>query len=216
MIRRIYYFSLYILTSTAAIMTFYLVNQDKAFAVSFFKEGGPIEQITPVLFLIASLLAGISFIKHQVNLRFVFTLAMALATMRELDWHKAWTTDSVLKSRFYLNDITPLYEKIIGGGVILLLLYIAVSLAWKVKPWLQNLLQGQLLSWSIFFALSSMVGAKMLDSMVRLFPFTADIKTDNAVMLIGIEETMELVSASLFIFTALLLLRMKIIPPIHS
>ena len=190
-------------------MTFYFVNQDKGFAASFFEESGPIEQVTPVLFFIASLIAGGAFMKYRVNLRFVFMFAMALAAMRELDWHKAWTTDSVLKSRFYSSDITPLYEKIIGGGVILLLLYIALSLAWKVKPWVKNLLQGDLISWSVFFALSSMVGAKMLDSMARLFPFTAQIKKDNAIMFLGVEETMELVSASLFIITALILLKVK-------
>ena len=68
-------------------------------------------------------MAGLAFIKHRVNLRFVLALGMSLAAMRELDWHKAWTTDSVLKSRFYLSDVTPIYEKVIGGGVILLLLY---------------------------------------------------------------------------------------------
>ena len=207
MFQRIYYFSLYIITCTAGVIAFVIANQDKNFAATFFSESGPVEQLTAGLFAVASLLAAVSFIKHKTNLRFVFMMSMALAAMRELDWHKAWTTDSILKSRFYLSDAIPVHEKVIGGVVIALLLYIAVSLALKLKVWIQSLLKADLLSWSVFFALSTMVVAKMIDSMARLLPFAAEFKEQHSAMFLGVEESLEMVSASLFVFMALALLR---------
>jgi hypothetical protein len=40
---------------------------------------------------------------------------------RELDWHRRFTTDSVLKSRYYLKVHAPLLEKLLAGTVVLAL-----------------------------------------------------------------------------------------------
>ena len=190
---------------TIAIFAFFYFEEGKSHP--FFIEGGWIEQVTVLLFCTSSLIAGFVFLKTKFYNSFLLSAFMAMAAMRELDWHKTWTSDSILKSRFYLSDATPITEKIIGAAVIIFLAYLVVKLLMRTKNWLYGLKNGSLSALTLFFALGSLVSAKFLDSFSRLLPSLAEFKSKNTVVFTGIEETTEMISAGFFVMLAVLLWR---------
>ncbi len=61
----------------------------------------------------------------------VVVLAMAA---RELDLHRRFTTDSMLKSRYYLKVQAPLIEKLIAGAVVLALTAVVLYMLVRYLP----------------------------------------------------------------------------------
>ncbi|HEX7054802.1 MAG TPA: hypothetical protein VF211_12825 [Burkholderiales bacterium] len=59
---------------------------------------------------------------------------------RELDWHRRFTTDSFLKSRYFLKVQAPLAEKLIAGAVVLALTALVLYLVVRYwRPFLRAL-----------------------------------------------------------------------------
>ena len=62
-----------------------------------------------------------------------FALLGVLLAAREADWHKAFTTDSLLKTGYYRDMAAPLQEKVLAGlaaaVLIVLLVYVGVFVA---------------------------------------------------------------------------------------
>jgi len=158
-------------------------------------EHGLVESLAALFFGVAALLA----LLIRTRTYNVFSFLMLMASLRELDLHKYWTVDSILKTRFYLNESTPLVEKMIGGAVVILLLLSAIYLFKRIPIFVKNLWGLQVQSLAVFFALACLVVAKKIDSMARLFPFLADFHAQNNAFLITIEEGLELAAALLFI-----------------
>ena len=172
-------------------------------------EEGIFERLTAITFGVVAVLAMIIFLKKRYNLWAYFSLLMALACMRELDLHKEWTTDSILKSNFYESPNAPLIEKIIGGAVILLLLFLAFQLIKRVPYWIESLWQFKATAWAVLFGLGSLTVAKCMDSMARWFPFLADFKTENGAFLGVMEEGLEMAGALFFLSIFLMALKRR-------
>lgn len=64
---------------------------------------------------------------------------LLLAGARELDWHKAFTTDSVLKTNYYLETVAPLGEKLLAAGFVVL---VAIMVAYYLRAYLPDLWRG--------------------------------------------------------------------------
>jgi hypothetical protein len=94
-----------------------------------FSEVGPFEEISIVLWLGASL-AVLTCARPLTSRSVVFALLFAAFAAREASWHKAFTTDSLLKISYYLKSPAPLTEKILAGIVaalfIAMLIYTAI------------------------------------------------------------------------------------------
>jgi hypothetical protein len=174
---------------------------------SLSQEGQFLEWGSALAFAGASLLAFIAFIRKTDSLRLYFSLAMAFAAMRELDWHKAFTSDSILKSNFYESSTTPLAEKIIGGFIILTLIFLLYQFIKRIPLLIKLVWNFYMQAWVIASALGLLVTAKLIDSMARWLPFLADFKTDNGAYLGLVEETLELTAASLFLLLAIRLVQ---------
>ena len=172
-------------------------------------EEGLFERVTAITFGIVAVLAMIVFFKKRYNLWAYFSMLMALACMRELDLHKEWTTDSILKSNFYESAAVPLMEKIIGGAVILLLLFLAFQLIKRVPYWIESLWQFKATAWAIGFGLGAVTVAKCMDSMARWFPFLADFKDENSAFLGVMEEGLEMGGALFFLSICLMALKKR-------
>lgn len=123
---------------------------------------------------------------------------MALASMREMDLHKEWTTDSILKSRFYLDSNTPDIEKLIGGLVILFLVYAVWQLIKRVPQFVASIWCFVPTAWAIGMGLGLLVVAKGIDSMKRILPFMVEFHTENRAFLGVIEESFEMTGALFF------------------
>ncbi len=165
-------------------------------------ENQLIEDGTALAFGIAAGLAFFVFLKRKTKIWVYFSSLMALAAAREMDLHKEWTSDSILKSNFYLKEGAGIGERIIGFLVILLLLFLAYQMIRRVPEWIASLWKFQSTAWAIGMGLGALTVAKCLDSMVRWFPFIADFKINNGSFLGLMEESLEMVGAAFFISVA--------------
>ena len=167
-------------------------------------EGSTLETAAVVFYLIAALMGlGIVWKKRfSSRLWAVFTFAMFAAMGREMDLHKAFTDDSVLKSNFYADAAVPLVQKIGGMIFVLLLLFCAIYLIYTVfKRW-RELWLTNTTAWLALCATGALVVGKTCDSWSRLFPFWQDLHHDYGVMFRLTEESFETAGAFLFMVCA--------------
>lgn len=132
-----------------------------------FTEGAWIEVSTATILLTSALLIAVWRPYPQTWLWPACLLTMGL---RELDLHKAFTSSSIFKSRFYLGD-APTHEKLAGLVVIGLLIYLLYCCAKRVPDILHQLRQGSLIVWLAVNALLLMGLGRAIDSMSRILPW---------------------------------------------
>ena len=112
-----------IAVSAVAVLSAYPFSAERLAALT--RESGWIEVATAILYFVAvaALLASWRWDgRFMVHSAFIVSLLGA----RELEAHKAFTTDSVLGTRFYFRDHVELPEKLIAGAVMLVLLVIVL------------------------------------------------------------------------------------------
>lgn len=167
-------------------------------------EGGSIENATALLFGIVAILTLCIAWRERRGIWWLFAFFMVTATCRELDLHKAFTQDSVLKLKFYTRSDAPMVEKIGGGIFVLILVGAIIRLLMHVKQWILDLIKLKPMQMAALLGIGIMGVAKTLDAMVRLFPFLLDFHAQNRAALGLIEETFELTSAAMFLCVCLL------------
>jgi len=184
---------------------FYVLSPDSLEWV--LSEAGPFEIGSALLFFITAILGFYLFTKIKTKLSFSFGALMMIAGMRELDWHKKWTSDSILKSRFYLSEETPVIEKIFGIIFILTLTGTVVIVLKHIPKWISLLKQNDVISWGIFYAFGIMAFAKVIDGSDRLFSSLITKTENNYFQFSAVEEGLEFISASCFVLIAGLLIK---------
>lgn len=120
---------------------------------------------------------------------------LLLMTLRELDFDKAFTTSGVLQLRLY-SGAAPLWEKLVGAGFMILILWCGLRLAVLNLPrWFRGL-AGDMTSWLVGAAGLLLVVSKSLDGIDRkLAPFGVSFSRDFVVHAGRLEELMEMVMA---------------------
>ena len=172
-------------------------------------EGGAIETTTEITFALVALLAFVLLFKMRDKIWLYFAILMVAASMREMDLHKAWTTDSIFKSRFYSGDAAPFYEKMFGLLVILALVFCLIQFIRHIPAWISNVMKFQPIALSVLMGLGTLGLGKTLDSMARILPFLADFHAQNRALLRLFEESLEMTSSFFFLLTCLLALFFK-------
>lgn len=170
-------------------------------------EYGVIENLTAGMFGLVAIVAFVILCERKSEIWALFTGFMTLAMLREMDAHKAFTMDSVLKIKFYVRDDVPMNEKIMGAIFVFLLVLMVIRLARYALPWVKNIIKFQHVALSVFMGLGILVFAKTLDAMKRIIPPLADFHDTNAHALGLFEETFELVGAMMFLLVCLLSLK---------
>jgi hypothetical protein len=131
----------------------------------FFKENGVIESASVLGYFICA--AFIVCKRKIVHLRHIFLLIIFLM-LRELDFHKRFTTMGIFKIRFFTSNNVPLMEKMIGILVILLLIYIAGSIFYRhSKNFTAGLKKRSTVSIGVLLAFAFMGLSKALDGLAR-------------------------------------------------
>ena len=132
----------------------------------FAREDGAIETATASLaalyviwLLIDRRFSGSSKILGGLTIGFIFA--------RELDWHKAFTTESILKPKFYWLEGSGLMERLIGALFVLLLIYTIIRLLMKLPYLLHQALKGSYWARAIILYIAILAIAKSLDSGAR-------------------------------------------------
>lgn len=174
----------------------YLAGGTDAFA-----EGGTIESLTVVGYGITALiimaLPGVGLLR-RVELAFL----VALLGARELDLHKAFTQDSLLKMDYYLKSDAPLTEK--GFSILFLAAVAAIAfhLVLQVAPGFVAALKARRdYALSILCGLFFIGFSKAIDGIPRKMRDLFGVTVDDSVRLSfrSIEELMEMMIPLVFI-----------------
>jgi hypothetical protein len=139
----------------------------------------------------------------------VFGVLLLAAAAREMDWHKAWTTMSILKTRFYITETVPVVEKIIGGAVVLVLLIAAFYVARRVPGYWRQWRAGCAPVWQGFSALSLLMIAKLCDASSRLFPNLKTQHADVKTFLTLLEEALEFCAFAILLWISIAAMRRR-------
>lgn len=130
----------------------------------FFEIGSAVGWFMLAIVLLALALAGID--RRLSVPSGIIVLAFG---MRELDWHKAFTADSILKSNYYLDPPAPLLEKAISATVVLGLLsllgYLVVTFAF---PLLRALRRYDVGAVTLLNGVSLLIFSKLVDRSVAV------------------------------------------------
>lgn len=160
--------SVWITVATLAVLIFLAIGMDIPGKGILLREGGVVESASAFgyLFCIALFLhkGGIAFLKRH---HYLFILIISFM-LRELDFDKRFTTMGIFKSRFLTSGNVPLAEKIIGGAVILLLVYTVLStviLHWR--NFYCELKGRSVVGLGVTVAVSLLVISKSLDGLAR-------------------------------------------------
>jgi hypothetical protein len=108
-------------------------------AVAFASESGPLETFQALL--LAAIAAGIWLLRRPGEDRMTaLALSMWFTAMaaRELEWHRAWTSGSVLKLSFYMGPAAAA-EKLAGAAVLLVL---ALAGGYLAKRYARSMLRA--------------------------------------------------------------------------
>ena len=134
---------------------------------SFAREGGGLETMSAVFYMVAALVFfAVTPKRHWKNLWHIPALMIFFA-LRELDFDKAFTTSGVLSSNLYRGD-SPLMTKLIAGSVLLLFLLVLFRLVRFGGPATLRGLKARA-SWALLAitAALTMIFSKSIDGLAR-------------------------------------------------
>ena len=103
-------------------------------------EEGFFEQASWIGYLVAGA-ACLLMLRRCAALYVPAALVLFAMCARELDMHSRFTTDSMLKSRYYLKVKAPLMEKLLAGTVVLALAAVVIYLLMRYLPLLRRRLR---------------------------------------------------------------------------
>jgi hypothetical protein len=120
-------------------------------------------------FLLAAMLAILAIVRRPHRLYALSAVITALLGMRELDFHKLFTTDSILKTNYYFKVSAPLGEKLAGAavalGIVLLVAYYVV----RYGPIFLRRLRGRgSAAITVAFGLGLLAFSKLVDRSVSV------------------------------------------------
>lgn len=156
----------YALTGTLLLFLFVLGIILQGDSSDFFiKEGGVIESATVFGYFVCAAFiiykGKVAYLKH-------FFLLIIFFMLRELDFNKRFTTMGIFKIKFFISDGVPLFEKIVGAMVILLLLYVSISILYRhSKNFFMELKEGSVISFGALLTITLLVVSKSVDGLSR-------------------------------------------------
>ena len=145
-----------------------------------FTEGGPIEQVGPLLWL--ALAALVLWVMRRINAVSLASVYVCIAcAAREWDLHNRFTGDSVLKFDYYTSSEHPLAYQLTGAVFVALLALSCATLLWHtwriwprggqpVAPWI----------WCLCVAGIMLGGTKVLDRAPGILSEDHDIQLGPA------------------------------------
>lgn len=165
------------------------------------KEDGIVETLTAISYVAAAvLLLWQTATRHRE--RWSLFVVVACMGMREMDFHKRFTTMSIFKSRFFSSSEVPMHEKVVGVLVTLALLAcIFMMLKRWFLPFIKGLRQRNGIAWSVFGAAALLGTIKtVLDGLARkLEPLGIEVSESVCQVSGSAEEVFELVAAMLLL-----------------
>ncbi|MEE8271023.1 MAG: hypothetical protein V3R98_04730 [Alphaproteobacteria bacterium] len=155
------------------------------------RESGWIEVTTAAIYVLA--IVAMLAVSRIDRWFFVHSAAVvAIMTARELDLHKAFTTDSVSKLRFYTGDHVGLTEKLVTGAVMLVLAAIVLRYLKYWRRLYDGIFGRSPAAYSMLLLIVLIPVTKLLDAITRILR-GFDIPIFYEIQFVGLfEESLEL------------------------
>lgn len=191
----------YALSALALLLIFaFSIPLDEADRALYLKEGGVIETVSALSYLVC---AAYMLMWAGRARAWPYIVLMVLFAMREADFDKRFTEVGVLKGKFLFSPLVPLHQKLIGGAVIALALYVLYTIVRRDGRWFLNALRQRAVdAWGWAMAMALILVSKTLDGIGRKlaeFGITLDPALDLHAG--ALEEILEL-GIGLYIFLA--------------
>jgi len=161
----------------------------------FMSEAGPLEQLSPILWIVLAVFAVGLFGFRNLTAWATFTLALA-AGLREWGLHKSLTDYSMLKIGFYFKESQPIETRLICGAIVLTIGLSAALLI--VRSWQQfrkhSLRSLPSWAWIMLMAIAALVISKMFDRSQAILEdtFHFNMHERTALVIRAIEESTEM------------------------
>lgn len=156
----------YALSALALLLIFaFSMPLDEADRVFYLKEGGVIETVSALSYLMC---AAYMLMWTGRARAWPYIVLMVLFAMRESDFDKRFTEVGVLKGKFLFSPLVPIHQKLIGGAVILLALWVLYTIVRRDgRSFLRALRDRAVDAWGWATAIVLIVVSKGLDGLDR-------------------------------------------------
>ncbi|MBE0436695.1 MAG: hypothetical protein IBX56_12915 [Methylomicrobium sp.] len=154
-------------------------------------EGGVIESASALAYFLCAVF--IAYKRKVAELKHFFILII-LFMLRELDFHKRFTTMGISKIKFYISEDVPLIEKVVGTLVVLLFFYVCISILYRYsKVFFLGLKNHSGVAFDSLLAIILLVVSKSLDGASRkLEGFGISLSQAMSMHAMAVEEILEL------------------------
>lgn len=98
---------------------------------AFVQETGTVETLTLIAYIVVIVVMVCLGNQSTMPARCAIAIVLAYMFMREMDLHKSLSTQSILKSKFWLGNQIPVTDKWLAALVLLPLVWSMVYLVWK-------------------------------------------------------------------------------------
>jgi hypothetical protein len=158
------------------------------------QEGGVIETLTAVGYFVCALLAMLAGKWSYIKRHHCFFILIIFFGLRELDFHKRFTTMGMFKLQFYLSNSVPVIEKLAGLLVLAILLYIVISIVTHHShSFFRNIKHKSPVHIGVLLTFLVLVFTKTIDGIGRkLGDLHVVIDPHTSILLEVVEEVLEL------------------------
>jgi hypothetical protein len=166
-----------------------------------FSEQGWFEILSIVFWLLAAVCTALkarSFSSIQATAACLFVFC----ALREADWHKKFTLDSMSKLKYYTKSAAPFSEKLIAAGVMAVFVWLVLRVIWQSLPYLRSSsILRQERVWLMVSGAVLFVGGKILDRALSILSksFNVIVSADTKRIVSGYEEGLEMITPLLFL-----------------
>ncbi len=163
----LYSFYLVILTSLTALVVWAVLPS--ADMLTFVEENGTVENLTLFFYAVAILVIIFGRIPARFSTKLATIIMLAYMFMREADWHKSLSSESILKIKFWLSGNIPVSDKLLAIGVLIPVAWMLVYFVWNyTKPFWKALWEGEGYAISILMFLVTLAASKALDRSLNM------------------------------------------------
>lgn len=170
----------------------FVLDEDKRKLL--FDEGGIVEVASALGYFLC---AGFILYKGKINYfreYHYFLILIVMFGLRELDFHKRFTTMGILKTRFFISNEVSVTEKLVGFLIVLLLLYAIIIIYKKhFRQFIEGLKNHSSIHIGVLIILFLLGISKTLDGISRkLGSFGKEIGAHTYQHIEALEEVLEL------------------------
>jgi hypothetical protein len=217
--RRFFYLLFAVLLAVVLLIVAYFHRIDPEMAMNMLHEDGVVEKLSALGYfaclLVMAFVGGMRYLHAHLPLAALVTLL----GMRELDFDKRFTETGLLQSRIFTSADVALLERVIGIGLMLVLVVLAVVVIRRYSVvLLRRLMRFDPAAIGVGLALTLMVLSKTIDGLGRkLQPLGISLTENLAFSAAVFEEVLELgIPVALIIATLAYVKRPAATAQLHS